>query len=454
MRLARALVFLALAAASFASLANDAVERWSLAVDGQRVGEARRARETTRDGSRWRESGSVAIGRPHPTRVTWSVGVSRDRDGAVTRLDYASRIGAMSYRWHGVVTGGALAVHWILPTHFVDETLPLPEGVVFPDARDTAAATASDGAFVELDPATFVQSVALRREDSRVRLTQDGEETVIDFDAAHAVTRTETSFFGARLVWTPCAGASCPPVDGALEDPIARLYLESPFRIPYAAQRGPLRLVLARKDGGALDLPVTDEQAVVADGARRVVTIDAHEPAAVESPSAEELARYLAPNRWVQSDDADVRAFASNAKGLSVHARSASLTALVREHMTGGLSTIGYVDAAQTLKNRDGDCTEFAVLLAAAMRARGIPARIAVGMVYSSRFGGRRDVFAPHSWVQAWDGERWKSYDAALEGFDATHVALAVGDGDPAEVQARFAQLAQLEIVKLGLVRP
>jgi hypothetical protein len=122
--------------------------------------------------------------------------------------------------------------------------------------------------------------------------------------------------------------------------------------------------------------------------------------------------------------------------------------------MEGRVNALGYVDAAQALRDRDGDCTEYAVLLAAAMRARGIPARIAVGMVYSSRFAGRRDVFAPHSWVQAWDGTRWRSYDAALEGFDATHVALAVGTGDPAEVDAQFAQLAQLEIVKLGLVRP
>ena len=40
-------------------------------------------------------------------------------------------------------------------------------------------------------------------------------------------------------------------------------------------------------------------------------------------------------------------------------------------------------------------------------------------------------VFAPHAWVQAWDGTRWTSYDAALGRFDAGHIALMIGDGDP-----------------------
>ena len=81
-------------------------------------------------------------------------------------------------------------------------------------------------------------------------------------------------------------------------------------------------------------------------------------------------------------------------------------------------------------------------------------ARVVVGMAYADRFSGRREVFSPHAWVQAWDGKRWRSYDAALLDFDSTHVALAVGDGDPNQLTEAFLQLGQLRIERLGVVKP
>ncbi len=100
---------------------------------------------------------------------------------------------------------------------------------------------------------------------------------------------------------------------------------------------------------------------------------------------------------------------------------------------------------------RSGDCTEFSVLLAALARSRGIPARIAVGFAYSDRFSGKKDVFSPHTWVQAWTGKRWVSYDAGLGEFDATHIAVAIGDGDPLDMQAVAAPEWRIE--KLGLLK-
>jgi hypothetical protein len=58
--------------------------------------------------------------------------------------------------------------------------------------------------------------------------------------------------------------------------------------------------------------------------------------------------------------------------------------------------------AREAYDNRSGDCTEFAVLLAAAARARNIPTRLVAGLAYSSRFLGGQHVFGPHMWVQSW----------------------------------------------------
>ena len=79
--------------------------------------------------------------------------------------------------------------------------------------------------------------------------------------------------------------------------------------------------------------------------------------------------------------------------------------------------------------------------------------RVAYGLVYADRFSGKKDVFSPHAWVQVWTGTRWQSYDAGIGQFDATHLALSAGDGDPRDVQSSFTTPADLKIDKLGRVR-
>ena len=104
----------------------------------------------------------------------------------------------------------------------------------------------------------------------------------------------------------------------------------------------------------------------------------------------------------------------------------------------------GHFSALETLARRAGDCTEAAVLLAALGRAAGIPTRVASGLVYSrDAYHGVGNVFMPHSWVLAYVDGEWRSFDAALERFDATHIALVVGDGDARSIEAAN-QLASL----------
>src|SRR5204863_9269550 len=93
---------------------------------------------------------------------------------------------------------------------------------------------------------------------------------------------------------------------------------------------------------------------------------------------------------------------------------------------------------------RAGDCTEAAVLRAALGPAAGIPARVASCLVYSrDAYHGVGNVFTPHSWVLAYVDGQWRSFDAALEYFDATHIAIVVGDGDARSIEAAN-QLASL----------
>lgn len=257
------------------------------------------------------------------------------------------------------------------------------------------------------------------------------------------------ALLGTLLAGGPAMAADPMPPPSTEE---ARAFLQSlltasPYRLPPAALSGEIRYRLRFATTSARSLPDTGEQrARVADDAVLVAvcTDCGDEPA----PSPETLQRYLRPNAWVRSDDRGVRAFArANGRGLSVRTRMQSLTAAVRAHMTGPIDFRHYDDAATALRNRGGDCTEFAVLLAASARALGIPARIAHGISYSGRMSGVPHVFAPHAWVQVWDGTRWTSYDAALGRFDAGHIALMIGDGDPGLAATLNGTIRDLRVV-------
>lgn len=229
------------------------------------------------------------------------------------------------------------------------------------------------------------------------------------------------------------------------------MLVASPYRISERAMRGTIRYRVEFDDDTRWEWPETGEQHVAQDGDAIALTIcaDCGEEAV---PSRKALQNMLEPNDWVQSGDFRIRDFARDARGSSVDARMRSLAALVRQHMDGAIDFNRYDTATRAFESRSGDCTEFAVLLAAAARSRGIPTRVVAGLSYASRFLGRKHAFSPHMWVQAWDGTRWVSYDAALDRFDATHIAIAIGDGTPQSMERVMHVIAHLRIVDAAAI--
>lgn len=70
----------------------------------------------------------------------------------------------------------------------------------------------------------------------------------------------------------------------------------------------------------------------------------------------------------------------------------------------------GFLSAAEVAQAKVGDCTEHSVLLISLLRAQGIPARGAMGLVYVDY--GEKHGFAYHMWTEAWVGDRWLPLDA------------------------------------------
>ncbi|MBU6248261.1 MAG: hypothetical protein KGN77_10925 [Xanthomonadaceae bacterium] len=98
------------------------------------------------------------------------------------------------------------------------------------------------------------------------------------------------------------------------------------------------------------------------------------------------------------------------------------------------------------LKNRRGDCTEFAILLAALAQAEGIRTRRVTGMVCADRHAGALRVYVPRAWGQSRVDGRRKNDDAARRQFDSTQIALTVGNGDPPRYIGATRWLGQMTI--------
>lgn len=239
--------------------------------------------------------------------------------------------------------------------------------------------------------------------------------------------------------------ASEPSVDQAMVSTIQSLAVASPYRMSAEARGGKIRYWLRFDADVVPELPETGEQHVERAGDRHVVSICAAACGREAPPTESELERLRAATPWLQSDAAEIRRL-GRGTGWRVDRVMRRLVKRVARHLDQGPDFVAYRSAREAYASRRGDCTEFALLLAAAARARGIPTRIVAGVAYASRFVGVPHAFGPHMWVQAWNGSRWVSHDAGLGQFDAGHIALIIGDGSPESLRGAMAMIGSLHI--------
>jgi transglutaminase-like putative cysteine protease len=118
------------------------------------------------------------------------------------------------------------------------------------------------------------------------------------------------------------------------------------------------------------------------------------------------------PSGLIQSDDPRVVALAAEAVGNETDpARVAVLLErFVHERIKNKNFSQVFASAAEVAKSLEGDCTEHAVLLAAMARARGLPARVALGLVYM----GREPAFGFHMWTEVSIADHWVPLDGTL----------------------------------------
>lgn len=204
-------------------------------------------------------------------------------------------------------------------------------------------------------------------------------------------------------------------------------------------------------------IPVTDNQKVkkLSDGTI-VLTV---RPVKIKKDkigykgNAPEVLKYLEPNRYVQSDNETIRKLAKEAVGNTTDAAQAvrKIEAFVGDYIHNRSLSVGYASAVEVAQSRQGDCSEFAVLTASLCRAVGIPAKVAVGVAYVGDYEGFKNVFGGHAWTEGYVGGKWVGLDASFKGggrggYDAGHITLATGGGNPEDFMQMVFSIGQFEI--------
>ncbi len=453
-------------------------EHWfAIRLDGRKIGLAHHERLIEHDGTiRSRQRMELAL-----ERSGVRIGVSTREesveaaDGRPIALAGETAFGGQSLqRYQGEIDAGLLRVRLSGPAGESRRELPWPEGATLSEGLRRALSRLEPGQSAEAS--LFVGDLL---ETVPVRLRAIARETVELPELGPVVllrVEQEAELPGQRVVstlWIDERGIArkmSMPLLGSRIEMLAcsRACAEAPSEVAgiferslAAAPAGTARLDRSRPwiyrirplDGGEIALPSSAGQLARWVDGEWIVEVRPGASGSGEAPPGPE---FLASNRWIESDHEEIQRFARRAIGRArlPAEQMRALEAAVATHIREKSLAVGYASALETLRSRSGDCTEHALLLAAAGRALGIPTRVATGLVFSPAFGEAREVFVPHAWTQAWIDGRWVDFDAAQKGFGGGHLLLGAGDGDPWRFAEGINQLGRLEIVEVRMEAP
>ncbi len=136
----------------------------------------------------------------------------------------------------------------------------------------------------------------------------------------------------------------------------------------------------------------------------------------------------IASTRWMPLDNPALQRLASMTAGAERNTVSICqrLEAAVHKKMRRSAFSTTLRPADEVARTLKGDCTEHAMLLAALMRIKGIPSRIASGLVHTNQQFG----FVGHVWVEALIEGQWVPFDSTFggTGIKPTRIKLQHSD--------------------------
>ncbi len=472
-----------------AKVANETHERWYVVeVSGQRAGHAWTRQSTEPDGSiRTRSTmkmeirrGSVSI--PISMESTWRESAA----GKPLSLESTSALGAMPIGKTVAFTDDGLAITTKIGAQKTEAKQPAPEGEwLTPAAAErrlaerlkvgdktitlrtledepggalsvvTSTRTLVDKTTVEV----FGRTVPALKWTVTIDRYPGIESTEFTDDQGHTL-RSETNMGGLKMVQMLAdKDLSLRPIDAP--ELLVSTLVTPDKPVPDSATR--VTYVLSVPKGAMPDLPSTGAQKIERLDARRIrVTVLkeglTNAPAPVGADSGTDPS-YLASSPMINAADPAIVNLAKGEAldklppGASDFDKAKRLRAFVQKFIDEKSLSVGFASASEVARTRTGDCSEHGMLLAALLRASGIPARVVSGLIFADEFQGKKGIFGYHMWAQAWLASekggtpRWVDLDGTLRRgtvFGAGHIALGVSSMSDAQPQNFMVTLAPL----------
>jgi hypothetical protein len=477
-------VCLVLAAAGVSSAKSEETEYYAVFMDGKKIGHAIRSRVTTEEKVTTTQEVSIQVNRADvPTKVVTTETSIETTNGKPLAFKVVQNYGEATTSisgkvdelWIVDVTATSMgreqkkAVGW--PSGAVmDEGLRLlqlekglQEGLEYGVKIFNPSSLQAIEAKIQIGPKQNVdlmgRVVALTEVKTIVKTPQGGEIASTNYvDKDLRIQKSVMSVTGTQQMEMIACTKEVALGDNNVVDVVDKMFLASPEPLNNIESAKSVAYYLKPSGQSTkLMIPSSDNQSVEQskEGGVIVTVRPAAAPAGAKFPyegKDSNILEAMKPTSFVQSDYNEIIALAKRAVGETKDSAEAAkkIESFVSGYIENKGLSVGYASAAEVAAGKTGDCTEFAVLTAAMCRAVGIPARVVTGLVYTKTFGDKENVFGGHAWVEAYVGDKWIGLDATRtpKGFDAGHIALAIGNGEPTDFLNLAATLGQFKIDK------
>jgi hypothetical protein len=247
-------------------------------------------------------------------------------------------------------------------------------------------------------------------------------------DSDGQVLKQEQDLLGGYVQYRTTEEAAKSPAGPIQFDLIQGTSIKVPRKIPNAEQTRQVKYRIALDKGDLSQTIPNDSRQTVrleAKPGSAILEIKSHGPLDGQPGPAEVDAQYLQPNALINSDDNRVQALARRATRGAVDPweKAQRINHWVFQNIQDKNFGVAFAAANEVARNLSGDCTEHSVLAAAMCRSVGIPARVAIGLIYVDK----QDGFGFHMWNEVYINQRWVALDPSWDQstVDAVHIKLS-----------------------------
>jgi transglutaminase/protease-like cytokinesis protein 3 len=253
-------------------------------------------------------------------------------------------------------------------------------------------------------------------------------------DSSGQVLKLETDLMGGMVMYrTTKEGATSPdPRGGPRYDEIRNTMIAVNKVIPDPRRTTYVQYRLTIKDEDAAQIFPVDRRQTAQPGADKtslIMNVQIAGPSDGAPAEAPADAQFLRPNAMVTSGDERIVSLARRAIGNAAEPwdKAVRINHWVFQNIRTKSFDVAFAPASEVALDLRGDCSEHAVLATAMSRAVGIPARIAVGLLYVDNEREKLKGFGYHVWHEVFVNNRWVALDSSWDqtSVDATHIKLA-----------------------------